>query len=433
MSLDRTNLTVKAANAAEGLALTLKKVRDAGMSVPSDESRSVGSKRSTRELVNFTLAIENPRDRLIRNPKYSTPIVPSIARFVWMMAGSDRLADIAYYEPRVSSFSDDGLSVPGSNYGMRMLQSRPGLDQLAGVIAELSQRRSSRRALTVIYQPEDATRQHSSDIPCVLGFDYLIRDGRLLATTIMRSNNAVTLLPFNLFEFSLLAEVIAAEVGVEVGPLSHFALSMHIYDDQLNRANEIVAAGSRTAALPMEPMPTKSLAKIKQLARFEAELRHNGGSLNDANIESWIKKSEDPKLGPYWGQFYLVLLLHAASRNGEDLAKAVSAAIHPPFLELLPGPLAKPMLKAHPSQANLFGQNDKASAPIVLDVLKSRRMQSLKKHLEIHEERTGQHLSIDKVWNLQEHFARLAARDSGSSISTQEFAAALEKLSTKTR
>jgi thymidylate synthase len=166
----------------------------AGVSVPADESKSIGANRPTRELQNFTLCIDNPRDRLIRLPKYKTPLISSIARFVWMMAGNNRLADIVFYEQKAKPFTDDGLTMPGSNYGMRMLQPRAGLNQLAGVISELQERPSSRRAMVAIYHPEDAIRHSSADIPCTFGFDYLVRAGELLATTIMRSNNAIALI-----------------------------------------------------------------------------------------------------------------------------------------------------------------------------------------------------------------------------------------------
>src|SRR4051794_31695437 len=109
MSSGSSNLSIVAPGAAAGFALTLQQVRDFGVHVPADDSSSVGTGRPTREVMNFTTVIERPRDRLIRNPKYGTPIVSAIARFVWMMAGNNRLADIAYYEPRVTNFSDDGL------------------------------------------------------------------------------------------------------------------------------------------------------------------------------------------------------------------------------------------------------------------------------------------------------------------------------------
>src|SRR5207302_676113 len=150
-----------------------------------------------------------------------------------------RYADIAFYEPKVKGFTDDGISVPGSSYGRRIVQVRPGLDQLGSAISRLKDDPSSRRAAVTIYQPEDAVRE-SKDIPCAFGLFYHVRGGELYATLSMRSNNAVQLLPFNVFEFSLLAEVVACELGVPLGPLVYQAASMHVYDESLARAREII-------------------------------------------------------------------------------------------------------------------------------------------------------------------------------------------------
>ncbi|WP_247542437.1 thymidylate synthase [Bradyrhizobium sp. 146] len=271
MSLNRA---LRAKNANEAFAETLKAVRNSGHFVASDDSASIGSGRSTTEIINFSMEVESPRDRLILNPQRPMNIVTSVARFVWMMSGNNRLEDIAFYEPKVSKFTDDNLTVPGSDYGMRMFQPRPGLDQISGILQELRKRKQSRRATVAVFHPEDAVRQGSADIPCTFGLNFLIRDGQLYSTTIMRSNNAVQLLPFNLFEFSMLAEVIAVEAGVELGPMTHLALSMHVYENDIASVDSIVEGARKAPASLMEAMPGDPLKKINHLAQMEARLRH---------------------------------------------------------------------------------------------------------------------------------------------------------------
>jgi thymidylate synthase len=402
------NQSLYAANAADAFARTLKSVRDSGIAVPADESKSVGANRPTRELQNFTICVEAPRDRLIRLPTYKTPLVSSVARFVWMMAGNNRLADIAFYEEKARAFSDDGLTMPGSNYGMRMLQPRPGLNQLTGVISELQEHPSSRRAMVAIYHPEDAVRQNSSDIPCTFGFDYLVRSGQLFATTIMRSNNAIGLLPFNLFEFSMLAEVVAVETGSKLGPMSHIAMSMHIYENELGRADGIIAAAGNAVRVRMPEMPKGPLAAVKKLALLETEIRHSGHLLNENSIDQWIQKAGE--LGPYWGQFYLVLLFNSANKISSVVARAVREQVHAPFTDFMPeatGP-AKTGKEALPLELTETGDR----SPINLVSLDSRRMQSVRRHIE-HLEASGKPLPVATVWRLQEHFLRVAARSGG--------------------
>lgn len=52
----------------------------------------------------------------------------------------------------------------------------------------------------------------------------------------MRSNNVWTLLPYNIFEFTLLAEFMAADLGVALGTYHHHAVSMHLYANNLDEA-----------------------------------------------------------------------------------------------------------------------------------------------------------------------------------------------------
>lgn len=109
---------------------------------PSDSQRP----GSIREQLNYQFSIQALLDRL--GPRL--PLDVATARFVWMMTANNRLADIAFYEPRVKSFSDDGLTVPGSSYGMRLRQPQPGLDQVANVINTLTSDRNTRRAAITV-------------------------------------------------------------------------------------------------------------------------------------------------------------------------------------------------------------------------------------------------------------------------------------------
>src|SRR4051794_33675960 len=98
MTLSALNQSCSVTSANEAFVKTLAAVRNTGIPVTADDSKSVGSNRSTLELQNFTICITDPRNRLIRLPEYKIPLVTAIARFIWMMAGNNRLADIAFYE-----------------------------------------------------------------------------------------------------------------------------------------------------------------------------------------------------------------------------------------------------------------------------------------------------------------------------------------------
>lgn len=171
------------------------------------------SDSGTYESLACRFVIENPGHRIVSNEVHSLDLSVAAARFVWMISGNNRLADIEFHDPIVKNFTDDEIIVPGSSYGTRIRQAHPGIDQLSGTIAALHKDPNSRRAAISICQPTDSTRYASKDMPCAFGMFFHAREGALHAQLVMRSNNAATLLPFNLFEFSLLAEMVASECG----------------------------------------------------------------------------------------------------------------------------------------------------------------------------------------------------------------------------
>lgn len=262
--------------------------------------------RSSIEVLGYQTGMGSPRARLLNNAQRQLNIVGAVARLVWMIAGSDRLADIAYYEPKVLSYTDNRLSVPGSNYGARLFQPRPGVNQLEGAVERLREYPGTRQAAAVIWSPEDAVRA-SADIPCAFGVFYHIRDGALVATTAMRSNNAYLLLPYNFFEFSLLAEIVAAELGIPLGSYLHWAASMHLLDRETEGIARVVAAGPGVSIeMPNMPSDPGPLSQAYEVARFEAKVRMST-SAQDADR---VFDEAGETLHQYWHALLGVLVVH---------------------------------------------------------------------------------------------------------------------------
>ena len=319
-------------------ANSLRLILDRGQDCAASASLSIGSNKSSKEIFNFSCFLDAPLRRLPVSKELNLPA--AVARFVWMMAGSDRLADIAFYEPKVRSFSDDGISVPGSSYGQRILRARPGLNQLESAIKRLKQDPTTRRSAIAIYHPEDAVRE-SHDIPCAFGIFYRVLEGRLIATTLMRSNNAFVLMPYNIFEFSLLAEAVSVESNIPLAGLVHSAISMHIYQENYDAAQSVITAYDSNPSQGMDiscpPIPSGSspLESIRKLVILEADLRHASAGLSGDNIEEMIDQG-NVQLDPYWRQLYFLLLLYVARKNRSQPAlSALEAVIIDPWKSYL--------------------------------------------------------------------------------------------------
>ena len=404
------------------------------LSGPEVEAVEAGAEQvqfPTNELLAYRFEITDPRHRIVANEVYTLNLSVAVARFVWMISGNNRLADIAFYEPRVKAFSDDSIIVPGSSYGTRIRQAVPGIDQLQGVIDRLQDDVNSRRAAISIYQPTDTTRV-SKDIPCAFGLMFHIRGKRLHTQLIMRSNNATTLLPFNLFEFSLLAEVVAAECRVEMGPLSYYAASMHIYEGLRDFSYEIINDGKSTQSEPMLPIPNDPapLKEICKLVQYEAEIRHRSEAIDDNMIEEEIEIIRE-RLAPYWQQLAFLLLAKIVDRRcSMDGANKLIDVISDELEKHLTWENAEgnePM--GTPSGETILGHAKNPDN--IVNLYGTEAMSSFKQTAIQYEKRYGR-LPAQELLELAEHHAeQIAARGLDLRMRMKDFTRLLQKLRTR--
>lgn len=329
---------INVANNGEAVAFVLSEILKKGHDVSLAGTKSIGAGRTFRELVNLQVTIADPALRLVHPIFSKFRLGNAVARLAWMLAASNRVDDIAYYDPGVRRFSDDGVIVPGSDFGRRILAPSPGINQLHEVIRLLKEDRHTRRAVVAVYQPDDCGRD-SRDIPCALNVAFHVRDNVLHPTVVMRSNNAWALLPYNLFEFSMIAEIVACEIRLPLGALTHIALSMHVYEEDLIAAAETVAHSTRGPVLAWSPGAMREagspLPQIKTLCEFESSIRKAGAAADIAEMKRLLAQCENA-LMPYWRSFALVLFWFSSSRMGSaELQSAALERLTAPWRELL--------------------------------------------------------------------------------------------------
>jgi len=420
----------------EGFRETVAHLFSEGDKLMGGKSKSIGSEEETREILNFTLTVNNSRDRLVKSDYSRFSPIGAISRFIWMMGANNRISDVMFYWGKnVRKFSDDSFTMPGSNYGARMLTPRPGLNQITAIIKRLKEVPSTRRATISIFHPEDAVRE-SSDIPCALAIGYHVRGRKLHTTVIMRSSNAFFLLPFNLFEFSLLSEVVASEVGVELGSITVNAMSMHIYErDKLLTEKLIEEEFTDNNRLLMSPMPKDidNLEEIRKLVNLEADVRHASMGITEQNIYEWIARGKN-EMHTYWHQFYLVILDYIANSKlkNRKITNIIRKDLEYPWNEILVSQEenVKGLERLTRTERNLFDEND------FLDVqyrntLENRRIQSLNKLVLAQEKDLPYYKYVRLKEILIDNFAgtqSLAANNLSEEITLEEFKSALERI-----
>lgn len=347
-----SNTPLIVSNADEAIVKVVSEVLQNGSSVKSVINSN--SKKSSIELENFQFSLNNPLDRIAINREYPLNVIGSVGRFVWLIAGNDRMEDIAFYQAKVKEYSDNGFTIPGSDYGKRIFNPIEGVDQVTNIINLLRKDPNSRRAIIPIWSTNDSTRLDSKDIPCAFGLSFIIRDNTLHTTLMMRSNNALRLLPVNIFEFSLIGEIVARELDIEYAQYTHYSISMHIFEDEIPIATKWINLSKKETYFQdvrciMPPMPKNesALEKAKELARLEASLRNESVLKNSSDIFQHLENASKVLKSEYWYEFYKVLAVGALVHANEfEKAERVASELKPYFKN----PVLSHLLKIKPKQ-----------------------------------------------------------------------------------
>lgn len=177
--------------------------------------RGLGSK----EFIGVTFQILRPKKRLYLSSNVN--IFKMIGRLMWEMRGDQSLKSIEYYDLNAKKFAD-GEIIPTA-YGHRISKHLPGLLNL------MRQDPHTRRAAFPIIEETDdffTTREY----PCMLGFQFLIRDDALHMVTFARSQDLTRVLPMDVMFHTTLQEVIAYSLGCNLGTYTHHCGSLHVQD-----------------------------------------------------------------------------------------------------------------------------------------------------------------------------------------------------------
>ena len=287
-------------------------------------NRIRASRGDATELTGVLLQLTDPRARLSRTEKKGH-VFSCLGELLWYLAGSNALDFISYYVPRYDEESDDGQTIHGG-YGPRLFKMAGQHDQIHNVLDLLKRKRSSRRAVIQIFDAEDIA-QHHTDIPCTCTLQFMVRNRRLHMITYMRSNDAFIGLPHDIFAFTMLQEIMARSIGVEIGAYKHVAGSLHLYDSDITNAQQYIGEAFQTR-IPMPPMPTgdpwRSISAV-----IDAEVQVRNGNVVDVDALS---------IGPYWQDIIRLLQIFRFFKNGDThqitkLNKKMDSDVFAPYIE----------------------------------------------------------------------------------------------------
>jgi len=291
-----------------------------------NDKSSITFGKGSKEIIGYTFEVSDIKTRLITIPERKVNLINSIGFFLWILRGSNNLKEISYYNPIADKLSDDGISHRGA-YGFRLglfNEQEPHTitrNQVEDAIQRLNIDNNSRRTFLSIYDPsEDSKPEPTKDYPCTIGYHLLIRNGCLDMICMMRSQSVVMVMPYDIFNNTMLQEYIATRLNIPVGKYIHFASSYHILDSELEFASTITNASGIPQNIQTQPMPSMLVEGLKVKEAWEWVI-HKEMMIREAAMEdkyTAISEETKHKYGKYMADIITLFQLHAIKKVQPD-------------------------------------------------------------------------------------------------------------------
>jgi thymidylate synthase len=177
-----------------------------------------------------------------------------IAEIIWFLSAEQDLTKLQSFTKGWNGFADfDNPEKVSNSYGY-MWRKHFGRDQLQLAIDSLSKTPSDRQCVVVAWDPAiDALgTSKKPNVPCVPMFTINIINGELNLNTIWRSEDIYFGLPHDIAGFSLLLLILAQKLGVRPGTYHHIITHAHIYENQFENCEILLARKSLQEPIKLE-------------------------------------------------------------------------------------------------------------------------------------------------------------------------------------
>ena len=185
----------------------------------------------TKEVMGYVARLEDPRYCFLYNPRRNINAAYAAAEVIWYLSFDNDIEMIQAYAPQYDRFAEGGKAHRA--YGLRLST----FDQFEFLLGLLSKKLTTRQAVLnfhsnqkPFYDLRRSIEGDRKDIPCTLSLNFLVRDNKLNMTATMRSNDLWLGLPYDIFAFCHIQQLVARYLGIDMGWYQHQAMSLHIYD-----------------------------------------------------------------------------------------------------------------------------------------------------------------------------------------------------------
>ena len=196
-------------------------------------SRHGSDFQNTKALFNIGIHIENPLDNNITAKFRKWNFDYANSEWMWYLSGDKSLRTLEDVYGKIPSIwkkmADENNEVM-SNYGWHWYRN----SQLMKVADMLKEDPTTRKASISIYDGKEID-DYALDTPCTYAINFTIINNKLNMTVMMRSNDLWFGFCNDQYCFSMLQEMMADYLQIDVGWYYHFVNNLHVYDYQLNK------------------------------------------------------------------------------------------------------------------------------------------------------------------------------------------------------
>lgn len=124
--------------------------------------------------------------------------------------------------------------------------------QMENVVRMIARDPFTRQASALVWRGDETTLAlgGNKDVPCTVALSWNVRDGKLNASTVMRSNDVFLGVAYDFWMFTRLQMTLAWALGLEVGDYRHHAVSLHIYERDWGKVEDMVVSDTEPVYPP---------------------------------------------------------------------------------------------------------------------------------------------------------------------------------------
>lgn len=257
------------------------------------------------ELLDVELVLSDPRKSVLSLPMRNMSRKYAAGEFLLYMRGTNDAEAFKFYSKTWDRLQNPDGTI-NSAYGYRWFKdvshTKDINTRFLFAVRQLLENPDTKNAV-IMLRDDDDIQPNLKDRCCTLALCFNIRDGKLNMRTIMRSQDLWTGLPYDIFCFTRLQQIMLYEYNsksgrdkIELGTYTHQVLNLHVYAkhwDRIKGYNPIMLNTAEAYAFP--EFTDKSMEHFGTLQNWEENYRKN----TSETIEKKAYDLRELKLDPF--------------------------------------------------------------------------------------------------------------------------------------